>query len=602
MQELVGIGDVPCRSCESSNIAFIRHLLRADRQCVRCAHRFQTESAEFERHQCPRCCSTEQRIDKDEIVPPFPGEFEQALVDHRWGVSGTEDAELVLSEIQAVSLSSELHQILLLTRFCRRLRLYGSYASEHDRDILRNIEGNIFRDYFRMSGDLPAGVEALKLFEEGAAASDPLGRALDEHNVAMAVYSMLARYSEREVILQTGRPDIRAAAIAAAERALKVFAGKQDEGSRIQAARILHIIGDLLRAGDSTEAERKLSVEHLEKALKVPGIPAALHKNIKESQKATRASLSGAERGGVLGKLKGFFKRSAPGRTAPASSPGMDRTSPELSDEQFRAPDDLKVEIISLDAEPEQIAEDLIRDSLPKTFLDQIDISDEQGISRLMACLLLRQHQASLEKDEIIRFVERNRRALGAGGLDLLRLLIEAGKKVEGGEGLAKFFEYFSEQVAAALAGRPQDIDVKSDRLLWLLYALAQRISSGSFQYEAAIKILAKPEHSDRISPLSLKFLLYDYADSVGRSSEVSTEYVMLIDECALMTQNVPAAAAATALLAKLPPPTDVPPFVDLMQRAKAFLTANGRDVEDTDAALARLRSRFEESVADDDF
>ena len=114
--------------------------------------------------------------------------------------------------------------------------------------------------------------------------------------------------------------------------------------------------------------------------------------------------------------------------------------------------------------------------------------------------------------------------------------------------------------------------------------------------------MLAKPEHSDRISPLSLKFLLYDYADSVGRSSEVSTEYVMLIDECALMTQNVPAAAAATALLAKLPPPTDVPPFVDLMQRAKTFLKANGRDVEDTAAALARLRSRFEESVADDDF
>jgi hypothetical protein len=115
--------------------------------------------------------------------------------------------------------------ITVLTRFCRRLRLWGGYANHRDRAIVRNIEANLLRDLFRISDALQAGVMALELFEEAIAdTANPNERALEQHNSAMAIYSMLARNSEREVILATGRPDIRRQAIANADKAKGFFA------------------------------------------------------------------------------------------------------------------------------------------------------------------------------------------------------------------------------------------------------------------------------------------------------------------------------------------------------------------------------------------
>src|SRR2546428_880157 len=98
-----------------------------------------------------------------------------------------------------------------------------------------------------------------------------------------------------------------------------------------------------------------------------------------------------------------------------------------------------RVEVVSLEGDAEQIAEALISGSLPATFLDEIDMADDRGKARLIACLMLRQQQASLEKDEIVRFVARNRRALNSGELSVLDLLIEGSKQQEGGEGFSKF-------------------------------------------------------------------------------------------------------------------------------------------------------------------
>lgn len=580
IQELMSedLASIPCPECQSKDSVFVKHLARIEYRCKRCARSFEIQSTGFEKNQCSRCQSTDLQANRLEIVPPFPGRFSQRLVNHLWGKAGEEDAQLILSELQGASISpNPEQQFLLMIRFCRRLRKYGDYPSENDRGIIRNIEGNLFRDYFRLTAELPAGVEAMKLFEEGTlTVSTPKECALEEHNIAMAVYSMLAHYSEHDVILQTGRPDVRKEAISVANRALSFFGKNQDEFSRIQTAKIHHIIGDLLRVGDSTEAEQRLSVEHLNRALEIKGLPARLYSIIEESRDTTLAALS------------------------PQKSSLVEPTIP-LPEEQIPVPDGWGKVVVSLEGQPEQIAEDLIRDSLPKTFLDQIDISTEEGKGKLLACLMLRQHQASLEKDEILRFVDRNQGALKAGELKIVRLFAQVGEKVEGGAKLASFFEYFTEQIDAALAGRPQDINVKSDRLLWLLYALAQKLSEKSLRYETALEIISKPAHRDRISPLSLEFMIYDFAEFLGTANETPTEYVMLIDECALLSQNVPAVEAATGLLGKINPPTDIKPFLNLMLRARTFLAANGKSIKDVDATITKFQARFGELVEDND-
>jgi len=633
IQELVGetsIGSA-CGTCHATARTFVLHLLRAEYRCGECDHTFTISSSGFEMPRCPRCRSRDLRAQQQEIAPPFPGEFTQELIgSHHWGRSAQDDAQLIMSELRGVSISYEFpRHLLVLTRFCRRLRLFGGYGTDADRDTIQNIEANLLRDYYRRTGELPAAVEALRLFEEGAATSDPRRRALEEHNVAMAVYSMLAREGEREVILATGRPSIRAEAVSAASRALAFFEERPDEESRTQAARIHHIAGDLLRVGESTEAEQRQSLEHLDAALKIRGIPSELRANIKTSRKATVALLPRGEERTLGGKVSKFL-RNAVGRRAVgagtagaagaadagvgAGTPSAPRTPSRAADRAekagtqepasvpFRNPGNIGVEIVPLEGDPEQIAEGLIRSSLPKSFLDEIDIASSEGQGRLLACLMLRRHQASLEKDEILRFVERNRTALEGGALDLVRMFINIATLTDGGAEMTTFFEYFTTQVQAALANRPQDIDIKSDRLLWLVYAAAQQLSGGRLTYAAARDLLAKPEHRERISPLSLRFMLVDYAESIGGTSEAPTEFVMLVNECALMSENVKAVVASVALLGKISTPADVQALIDLLQRSRTFLLAHQEPVEEADAAIARYQGRFAKSVSDDDF
>ena len=257
---------------------------------------------------------------------------------------------------------------------------------------------------------------------------------------------------------------------------------------------------------------------------------------------------------------------------------------------------------VSLDGDPEKIAEDLIRDSLPKTQLDQIDISDQAGLARLFACLLLRKNQASLEKDELLRFVARNRGPLKSGALDLLRMISEAGTHVEGGEGLSRFIEYFSTAVTAALEGRPQAINIKSDRLLWLLYALGHQLSSGKIDYRGAVVILNKPEHRGRISQLSLIFMLKDFGESLDTPSQAPVEYVLLILECALISGDVASAVATSAILGRLPAPRDPASFIDVMERARKLLASAGRNTGEVDESLNRYKGRFRRTVGEDEF
>jgi hypothetical protein len=304
------------------------------------------------------------------------------------------------------------------------------------------------------------------------------------------------------------------------------------------------------------------------------------------------------------GRTVGIFMYRVQGFPPDAISLGQKHAQQERQRQEATSngPEGLSVTTIRLEGDPERVAEDLIRDSLPKTQLNEIDISDQAGLARLFACLMLRRNQASLEKDEILRFVQRNRKPLKSGALDLLKKLAEAGTHVEGGEGLSRFLEYLSTAVSAALEGRPQDIDIKSDRLLWLLYALGQQLSVGSIDYARAIAILQKPQHRDRISRLSLIFMLKDFAESLDTPSQAPVEYVLLILECALISRDVSSVAATSAILSKLPAPRDPASFVDVMARAREILASSGRKTSEIDECLERYKGRFRGEIVDDDF
>lgn len=274
-----------------------------------------------------------------------------------------------------------------------------------------------------------------------------------------------------------------------------------------------------------------------------------------------------------------------------------DRPQPSSHPEQG-----LRVETISLEGSPERIAQDLIRSSLPKTFLDEIDISTDEGLSRLLACLILRKDQASLEKDELVRFFQRNERSLRQGRLDVLQAFVAASPNVEGGEELSRFLEYFMEQIGHLLNRMPEKVNVKSDRLLWLCYALASKIKDGGFTFAQACQTLRKDEHRNCISSLSLVFMLRDFAEAIDTQNALGTEYLMMIGECALLSNDSQSLAATFGVLSHYPPIRDGTAWAEFITRCATQLEqANVLRPEDR-AFLNKVSARYDAKVNDDDF
>lgn len=277
--------------------------------------------------------------------------------------------------------------------------------------------------------------------------------------------------------------------------------------------------------------------------------------------------------------------------------------------EDHESTDDPQVVLITISDDPESMAEAFFQQNAPpQKFLDEIDISNEQGIGELIAYLLLRQRQASLEKDEILRFVKRNERVLRTGALEFLfTTLIDAAEKVEveegkGGKKISIFLKYFVTQVQHALDGNPDKMDIISDRLLWLLAALSMSVSNGSISYADGLKILNKKEHKDRMSHSSIDYLFNDFKETIGSLSQPSTEYVMFIAECALIKEDILGAATGLFLLSYIAPLDETDPWLDLISRLSTFLEKNdklfGRGKEFTQ----RVFSRYHQEVSEDDF
>lgn len=263
-----------CAECGADALRLVRHLEHRENVCEDCGHYFESDVTSYSTPECPSCLSSRLGVLTSRIVPPFPPRFGEMLYpkDEPWGESALADGKYIIqSNMPLNTLPDFPLYFLLATRLCRRLRLYGGYDGEEQVANIKNVEANLFRDYFKRTGDIPAGLEALRLFEECVPASDdPLWRGMIEHNVAMAVYSLLAKYSEDMVSVLALRPRLKQDGVAAAERALKVFEEGPQHASeqwRMQSARIHHLLGDLLKIGDADDAELRLAVEHCDRAL-----------------------------------------------------------------------------------------------------------------------------------------------------------------------------------------------------------------------------------------------------------------------------------------------------------------------------------------------
>jgi CHAT domain-containing protein/tetratricopeptide (TPR) repeat protein len=291
--------ELPCGRCKQRGLQLVRHLEHRAYRCHDCGAHFETDTTGFDQVRCPNCFSTRLALRASEIVPPFPPRFGQGLSakDHPWGELVVEDFNELNLEISATNLYPDfpLHA-LMATKFWRRLRLYGGYASQADRALALNVEGNLLRDYFRRTQELAAGLESLALFEECVELTDePTQRALVEHNVAMCIYSMLTAYPENVLTILTQRPMLRQDAIAAAERALEIFERGPDRAEptfRTQAARIHHLLGDLYMSGESDDAQRRQALDHYTRALNSRALPPRLETFVKLSRGVTLAEMS----------------------------------------------------------------------------------------------------------------------------------------------------------------------------------------------------------------------------------------------------------------------------------------------------------------------
>ncbi len=198
---------LPCPRCHGRKRRFVRHLVRVPARCEACGRETTFETVPWKDRRCPNCLSAKLALSDVEVVPPFPAVFGEldgmhtvlgpgSDKAHPWGVSGKEDARRVRDEVKAaVQLypDPQFHT-LIGAIFLRDLRSYCDYEDDAGYTWILQLEGLLLQDYFRQTGDIPAGPEAVRVDELATASTKiPALHASLEHNRAMATYSLPAR-------------------------------------------------------------------------------------------------------------------------------------------------------------------------------------------------------------------------------------------------------------------------------------------------------------------------------------------------------------------------------------------------------------------------
>jgi hypothetical protein len=259
----------------------------------------------------------------------------------------------------------------------------------------------------------------------------------------------------------------------------------------------------------------------------------------------------------------------------------------------------LRAEVIRIEGDPDTLADQLLAPSQPTKFLDQVSIVDNQGIADFVAQLFLRMGKASIEKDELIRFVERNRSHFNETFMQLLTDATEAAAQTDESTGV--YFGYVSENIRLALARDFDRMDMRSDRLFWLVFALDQLLESEKIDLTAARSHLARPDTAQRISQHQLLYMIHDFAQALDSPQEPAMSMMLLIGECALIGGHAAPLKVACKILSHRTERLRREEVVDLLTRAIAWLRNQGEDTDDLAEQLQRQQDRTRR-IPDEDF
>ena len=291
-----------CAHCDRADtLGPVRHALIVTVTCRDCAATSRVDVGADAEVSCPACRSERLEPVAEEVTPAYPVEFTEleppawqlmSTDRHLWGRSGTEDAGLINEMAQAASalLTEPQRYHYLLILFARRLRITSPYDADGAYTIV-NIAANLEWGYLRLTGDAVMGARAVEDFKEMVRlAPDELNSAIAEHSLAMGIYSMLASYQEKYVVAVTGQPGLREFGIGAAMHSEQVLRGYVERGSAglaTQLARVRYVIGDLLRAGDTDDEQRRTALGYFAAALEDPWVAENLGFGVAESRAHT---------------------------------------------------------------------------------------------------------------------------------------------------------------------------------------------------------------------------------------------------------------------------------------------------------------------------
>lgn len=259
----------------------------------------------------------------------------------------------------------------------------------------------------------------------------------------------------------------------------------------------------------------------------------------------------------------------------------------------------LRAEVITIEGDPDELAQRLIAPDLPSKFLDEVSIADAKGAADFIMQLIRRVSKASIEKDELIRFVERNRPNLDENFMQYLALATEAATRADKSTGL--YFGYVRENIRFALARDFERMDMRSDRLLWLVYALTQLLLANKIDIVAARSCLARPDTVHRISQHQLMYMIEDFVNLIDSPQQPSMLMMVLIGECALLGKNVGPLDIACKIVLQAADPHHREETVDLVTRAVEWLRGRGDDTSALSEQLEHLKS-LTRQIPDDDF
>ncbi len=284
-----------CRRCETGTLGLVRHLIRIEAICNDCDSTYTSHSNTFQAVQCPHCQSASY-TPIGMGAPGFPAEFGDIMRGEEvWGVDPAADAEAVQEEVTIPSgLPDYVRYFVPEAHFVRRLHGYADYPAG-GKCILLGLEGELIREYFRRTGQVSAGAAAVQVHEESVEhAVDDTTRALAEHNVSMAVYSLGARGMIEVAAALMARPNLYEEGREAAERALDLHRRSDPsagDATRIHIARIEHLLGDYIKVTAQTDEDRREALAHFDTALGEPLLPKSLRAAVRQSRADVLAGL-----------------------------------------------------------------------------------------------------------------------------------------------------------------------------------------------------------------------------------------------------------------------------------------------------------------------